>query len=75
MKELKNDVFALAILSFLGGITLTLLIVNINCDQNSPKSNEIEFIWNDTEESIPMDGELIKIEFTDENTVYIGPAE
>lgn len=35
--------------------------------------NSIKFIWNDTEASIPKDGSLIKIEFTDENTVYIGP--
>ena len=35
--------------------------------------NEIHFIWNDDEESIPKDGSLITLEYTDENTVYIGP--
>lgn len=39
------------------------------------KNNEIEFIWNDDEESIPADGSIIRIEHTDENTVYIGPIE
>ncbi len=41
--------------------------------ENLRINNEIKFIWNDDEESIPVDGSLIKIEFTDENTVYIGP--
>jgi len=36
-------------------------------------NNGIHFIWNDDEESIPKDGSLIKLEHTDENTVYIGP--
>ena len=35
--------------------------------------NSIQFVWNDVEESIPMDGSLITLEFTDENYVYIGP--
>lgn len=38
-------------------------------------NNGITFIWNDDEESIPKDGSLIKIEYTDENNVYIGPVE
>jgi len=39
------------------------------------EDNSIKFIWNDVEESIPVDGSLIRLEFTDENNVYIGPAE
>lgn len=38
-------------------------------------NNGIQFIWNDDEESIPKDGSIIRIEYTDENTVYIGPIE
>ena len=34
---------------------------------------EINFIWNDDEESIPRDGSLIRLEFTDSTGVYIGP--
>lgn len=41
-------------------------------DNNALQSNEIVFVWNGDEESIPVDGSLIKIEHTDENTVYIG---
>lgn len=37
--------------------------------------NSIQFVWNDDEESIPKDGSAILLEFTDENTVYIGPLE
>jgi hypothetical protein len=40
-----------------------------------PVDNSIQFVWNDDEESIPRDGSAILIEFTDENTVYIGPLE
>lgn len=37
--------------------------------------NSIKFIWNDVEESIPVDGSLIRLDFTDGNNVYIGPAK
>ena len=40
-----------------------------------PENNNIQFIWNDDEESIPADGGLIRLEFTDGNDVYIGPAD
>ena len=43
-------------------------------DKTNDKSN-IVFVWNDDEESIPVDGSLITLEFTDGNTVYIGPYE
>jgi hypothetical protein len=33
----------------------------------------IELIWNDDEESIPMEGEIVKIEMIIENTVYVSP--
>jgi hypothetical protein len=36
-------------------------------------NNGIHFIWNDDEESIPKDGQPIKIEFTDQDVIYIGP--
>ena len=47
-------------------------ILHIEFDHDN---NGIKFIWNDDEESIPADGSLIRLEFTDENNVYIGPAE
>lgn len=42
-----------------------------NCSNN----NYIKFMWTDTEASIPKDGSLIRIKYTDENTIYIGPIE
>jgi len=38
-------------------------------------NNGITFVWNDDEESIPVDGTPIILEYTDENTVYIGLIE
>lgn len=35
--------------------------------------NEPTFIWNDDEESIPADGSLIKLEFTDSTGIYLAP--
>lgn len=41
--------------------------------ENATTDNSIKFIWNDDEESIPANDSLIKIEYIDENNVYIGP--
>jgi hypothetical protein len=37
-------------------------------DDNSPV-----IIWNDDTESIPQDGELVRLEMTQNDTIYIGP--
>lgn len=58
---------------FLSGVMVEYLLRYD--DIHRPENNNIQFIWNDDEESIPADGSLIKLEFTDENNVYIGPAE
>ena len=39
------------------------------------KDQEMIFIWNDDQESIPMDGSKIVIEFTEGNKIYIGSLE
>lgn len=43
-------------------------------NQSIPKENSDSpvIIWNDDPESIPRDGELIKLEFTKNDTLYIG---
>ena len=38
-------------------------------------NNGITFVWNDDEESLPVDGTPIMLQYTNENTVYIGPIE
>jgi hypothetical protein len=43
--------------------------------ENGDDNNNIQFLWNDDEESIPDEGSLIKIEGFDENIVLIGPVE
>ena len=58
---------------FLSGVMVEYLLRYD--DIHRPENNNIQFIWNDDEESIPVDGSLIRLEFTDENNVYIGPAE
>ena len=60
---------------------LIVLVIAITCycfglyvgKQSIIEDNSIKFVWNDDEESIPVDGSIILLEMTDENTVYIGP--
>jgi hypothetical protein len=40
----------------------------------APRSPKV-IIWNDDEESIPMDGSKVVIEFTQNDTIYIGSVE
>jgi hypothetical protein len=43
----------------------------IGLSTNNEKPKETVFIWNDDLESIPADNELIKIEFTQNDTIYL----
>lgn len=69
----------ISMISFLFGVYFGTGFKVFN--ENKKKDNRIKttdtnikFIWNDDEESIPKDGSLVLIEFTDEDVVYIGPA-
>lgn len=42
-------------------------------DENT--SHQLHFIWNDDEEAFPMDNELIKVEFTKNDTIYLAPSD
>ena len=46
----------------------------INCLKNST-NGEIQFIWNDDLEALPADGQNIKIEFTQDNRIYLTNVE
>lgn len=35
--------------------------------------DKTKFVWNDTDESIPRDGSLVKIEFTKDSIIYLQP--
>ena len=81
MKQEQNDIFALAILSFLGGVVLTLTVTNIQHReellkqaQNDQINQGYEFVWNDDVESIPAEG-YVKIDTIDGNIVYLSPDE
>ena len=80
MKKLRNKELRLAGLGFAGGVILTIGMTNIIAMdnaitrlENTPKQQV--FVWNDDEESIPKDGELVRIEFTQDGIIYIGPKE
>jgi hypothetical protein len=82
MNKEQNEIIALAALSFLGGVFLTLAMTNVfhreellKQEENAFKNQGRTFIWNDDWESIPQDGTTIRIEHTDGDTVYIGPSE
>ena len=76
MKISLLQLIALSIVLFsLGMISKDLVKSFKNRNDIIPEDNSIHFIWNDDEESIPPDGSLILIEFTDENDVYIGPKD
>ena len=49
------------------------VIVLSNDNLQLRKDLSTKFIWNDDEESIPRDGSLIRLEFTDSTGIYIGP--
>lgn len=76
----------IAILVVLWSVTLSATFFNMGVEhqeevqeeierhiEDDDKPNAIKFIWNDDEESIPTDGSLVRIEFTDENNVYLEP--
>lgn len=63
------------ILHIIFGVACIIIVSDIlqNIEDKPNPNNNIIFIWNDDEESIPQDGSLIVIEKTVEDTVYIGP--
>ena len=81
MKTITNDAITLAILSFFGGVTLTLAVVDTLKLKNDLKQAETyqinqgyEFVWNDDVESIPAEG-YVKVDTIDGNIVYLSPDE
>ena len=82
MEQLNKDIIALTVLSFFGGVTLTIVMGNaynreelLRQEVSELKNQGNTFIWNDDWESIPADGSLVRIEFTENDTIYIGSAE
>ena len=44
-------------------------------ERNKLDDNKIRLVWNDDEEAIPAEGELVRIESIDENIVWICAAQ
>jgi hypothetical protein len=81
MNEQKSDIVILAILSFFGGIMLTIVMGNAfnreelrRQEENEFRNQGHTFIWNDDWESIPADG-YVKIDMVEGNTIYLAPSE
>lgn len=74
-KNSKTHVTSIMLYSTIYLVLATITIIMLSVENHKLKlhPNQIVFIWNDDEESIPVDGSLITLEHTDENTVYIGP--
>lgn len=47
----------------------------LNNVKDEPLEEQPVFIWNDDYESIPVDGTQILLEFTSNDTIYIGPLD
>jgi len=81
MKEQKSDIVILAVLSFFGGVMLTIVMGNVynreellRQEENEFKNQGHTFIWNDDWESIPAEG-YVKIDMVEGNTIYLAPSE
>jgi hypothetical protein len=78
MTKLQEDIVTLSVLSFFGGVIVTIGITTVTTMENEITrlengSQRTHFVWNDDEESIPRDGATIRIEDTDGDTIYLGP--
>ena len=54
-------------------IGMAVLSTSIKEQRELEADNSPVIIWNDDTESIPADGELIRLEMTENDTIYIGP--
>lgn len=82
MNKQSRDIIIVTALSFFSGVVLTIVMGNVynreellRQEVSELKNQGNTFIWNDDWESIPADGSLIRIEFTENDTIYIGSAE
>lgn len=71
---MKISLKLIAIISIVS-ISLGLYVGYFIGKNNLNINNHTVFIWNDDEESIPVDGSLILLEFTENDTIYIGPKD
>lgn len=69
----------LFILGILLGCLVALIALIATKETLTSNNYEVEtskpttIVWNDDEESIPMDNSLITLEFTKDGVIYVGP--
>jgi hypothetical protein len=88
MKTNIETLFTGAVIGLLLGTGISLAILyETTSKQREPEAWELVgddniepstdpspvIIWNDDTESIPQDGELVRLEMTQNDTIYIGP--
>jgi hypothetical protein len=75
MKTNYDQLFMGAVIGLLCGTLISTAVLY----ETTSKQHEYEadpspvIIWNDDTESIPADGELVRLEMTQNDTIYIGP--
>jgi hypothetical protein len=80
IKQMRNDSLILAGLSFAGGVIITIAMSTVMAMESEitrleNTEKQQVFVWNDDEESIPLMGAPVKLEFIQNDTIYIGPSD
>ena len=70
-----EDVLTGSCMGLVIGVVIGAIVLRTSTNElrELEADNSPVIIWNDDTESIPTDGELIRIEMTQNDTIYIGP--
>jgi gas vesicle protein len=76
MKNMRiEDVLTGSCIGLVIGTVIGAIILRTSTNEmrDMEADNSPVIIWNDDSESIPADGELVRLEMTQNDTIYIGP--
>jgi hypothetical protein len=70
-----EDVLTGSCIGLVIGVVMGAVILRTSTNElrDLESDNSPVIIWNDDTESIPQDGELVRLEMTQNDTIYIGP--
>ena len=70
-----EDVLTGSCIGLVIGVVMGVVILRTSTNElrDLEADNSPVIIWNDDTESIPQDGELVRLEMTQNDTIYIGP--